>query len=71
MEKKEEISEIESELKVSVIAVLEREKEGYIIILCHRHDGWGKRVPVRRSRGINELANTFVRLIFNLIAKGC
>ena len=56
------------ELKVSVDAALETLK-----IICHQKDGWRKRVSVFRVEviRINKFANTFVRLLYNLIPKGC
>ena len=40
-------------------------------ILCCCKNEWWKRVPVSRRHGTKDLANAFVRLESNLIAKEC
>ena len=64
--KKGEISGIGSELKVSPAVSLERLK-----VIFHWQNGRKSEFQSLEVVGINKSASAIVRLVFNLIAKGC
>lgn len=61
MKRKEEISEIGPEIKVSVEVFLERLK----VVFCEKDEGW-KRVQSLAAIRINDLAIAFVLFITSL-----